>query len=117
MNSGIGQSRRHFVCCRLHQRAVERCRDIQRNGARAQFLGLFDGQINRSLIARDNDIALVVVVGDNANASCRTGLGGLFGQCQIGFRTDQRSHSALAHRHSALHGLTAQLQQADGVGQ
>ena len=35
----------------------------------------------------------------------------------VGLRPDQRGHRPLAHRHGALHGLAAQLQQPGGVGQ
>ena len=44
-----GQGRGHFVGGGLHQRAVEGRRDVQGNGAGAQFLGLFDGSVDGGL--------------------------------------------------------------------
>ncbi|MNE54525.1 hypothetical protein D3C80_1493080 [compost metagenome] len=96
---------------------MEGRRNVQRNGACAQFLGLLDGAVHGGLVARDDDVAVVVVVGDDTDADFRAGLGRCFGQSQIRLRTDQRGHRALAHRHGALHGLTAQLQQAGRVRQ
>ncbi|MNR20952.1 hypothetical protein D3C85_1378260 [compost metagenome] len=96
---------------------MEGRRDVQRDGPRAQFLGLLDGAVHGGLVARDDDVAVVVVVGDDADADFRTGLGRFFRQGQVGLGSDQRGHRALAHRHGALHGLTAQLQQARRVRQ
>jgi hypothetical protein len=114
---GGGQGGGHLVGGGLHQRAVEGRRDVQRNGPRAQFLGLLDGAVDGGLVARDDDVAVVVVIGHDADADFRPGLRRLFGQGQIGLRADQRRHGAPAHRHGALHGLPAQLQQPGGVGE
>ena len=63
----LGQGRRHLVRRRLHQRTVERGRHVQRDRPSAQFLGLLDGQIHRRLVARNHDVAGVVVIGDHAD--------------------------------------------------
>jgi len=95
---------------------MEGGRDIQGNRAGAQFLGLFDGPVDGGLVAGDDDIAGVVVIGDDADADLGTSGGGGLGQRQIGLRPDQRGHGAASNRNGALHGLAAQLQQAGRVG-
>ncbi len=73
--------------------------------------------VHRRLVARDHHVAGVVVVGHDADADLRAGLGASLRPGPGRSWADQRGHGALAHRHGALHGLAAQLQQAGGVGQ
>ena len=91
---------------------MEGGRDIQRDGAGTQFLGLFDGTVDGGLVAGDDDVAGVVVIGDDADTNLGARGGGGLGQRQVGPGPDQRGHGTHADGHGALHGLTAQLQQS-----
>jgi hypothetical protein len=63
-------------------------------------------------MARQHDLARVVVVGDCADFPFSGGRGYFLRQLQVG--TEKRCHCANANRHSGLHRLTAQLQQPGG---
>ncbi len=89
---------------------MKRRRHVEQHPLGAQFLGLFDRQFHRLLHAGDDNLAGIVVVGDNNHASRSPSLAGLFSQLQVRL-ADQGCHGADADRRGALHGLAAQFQQ------
>ena len=114
---GAGQRLGHFLGGGPHERAVKGRGDIERDGAGAQGLGRLDRALDPGLVAGDDHIAGVVVVGDHADAHLGALGRGLFGQGEVDLWPDQRGHGARAERRGALHGLAPQPEQARGVRQ
>ena len=71
--------------------------------------------LDRGLVAREDDLAGIVVVGDLADLTLRGGFGQRRGLVDVG--AEQRAHRALADRHRRLHRQPAQAQQPRGIGQ
>ena len=79
------------------------------------FLDQRDGALDRALVAREHDLAGIVVVGDGADFTLCRSIGQRLRLVDVG--AEQRRHGADADGHGGLHRLPAQLQQARGVGQ
>ncbi len=71
---GSRQRLGHRVSGGLHQRRMERRGDVERDRARALFLGVRQSRIDASLRAGDDDVADIVVVGHDNDASARARL-------------------------------------------
>ena len=90
----IAQRIAHRLGGGLHQRAVERRGDGQRHRALgAHFLGDLDRAVDRALVARQHDLARVIVVGDRADFALGCGFGDAAGEREVG--AEQRRHRAL----------------------
>ena len=113
-DSGAGECVGHRISGRLHQWRVKRRRHIERDRARAFFFRVSQRRIDAAFRAGDDNIADIVVIGDDA----RPGLGALrrdlFGERHIDLANQSR-HRALADRHGCLHGVAARAQQTRSV--
>ena len=111
-----GQRLGHHMGCGLHQRAMEGRGDRQdQRPLGAPGLGDLDRAFDRGLVARDDDLRGVVVVGGLADLALR-GLG-RDGGGGLEVEAEEGRHRADADRHRLLHRLAPDAQQARGIGQ
>ena len=96
---------------RLHQGAMERGRNLEHHAApRAALLGQGDRALDRGGRARDDLLALAIVVGELAHAARGGGLRD-HGLDRRHVGTEDGRHGTLARRDRVLHRLAAQAQQ------
>ena len=73
------------------------------------ILDQLDRTLDRALVPRDHDLRRIIVIGDGTDFALGRRIGQRLRLFHI--RAQQSRHRSDSHRHSRLHGLTAQLQQ------